>query len=243
MRWDGEDIAEYDGNCIMKMSNMEDFIRAATAHSATCGKQLVLIERDTKMGSYVHETWKCPCCKSELYFDNCDMVRSSVVAQGASYCRKQPDLNLRIAKGAKLAGINVQKIIEFLEGHMGVKIPRDHNLRKQMTKVAESIKGTFEERKIENREEHVEATRRLDHYRGDVQWASKDGDIHSTSCGDLSMDGGGCTRHYNNHSRGRQSSFIVNSKLTGKPLSLIVSQVSIMLQVLCCFFGKILIIT
>ena len=226
LQWHGVDIADYDGNCLMKVSNMENFIRTATAHSAHCGKQLVLTERNTTMGSAVQWTYKCPSCETELAFNNCNKVRSSVAAQGASDSRSQPDFNLRIAKAVKLAGVNLQKTTELLEGHLGIKIPTDRSLRKQMTKVHESIRQTFKDRKVENRKEHVDATRRMDRYRGDVTWSSKDGDVHSTSAGDLSMDGAGCTRHYNNHARGRQSAFVVNSKITGKPLSLIISQVN-----------------
>ena len=50
---------------------------------------------------------------------------------------------------------------------------------------------------------------------------------HSTCAGPVSHDGAGCTRVYNNRHRGRQSAFVVNSKVTGKPLALVVSQVRI----------------
>ena len=43
--WPGEDIPDYDGNCFMKVSKMDDFIRLSTAHSAKCGMPLVLSER------------------------------------------------------------------------------------------------------------------------------------------------------------------------------------------------------
>jgi len=94
----------------MKVSNMEDFIRLSTAHSAKCGKQLVLQRRDTNLGAMIRETWKCPCCEAELSFSNCDKVRSDEVAQGASHSRNQPDFNIRMIKGAQLVGINTTKL-------------------------------------------------------------------------------------------------------------------------------------
>ena len=100
--WHGIDIADYDGNCLMSLSRMEKFIRIATLHSARCGKQLVLIRRDVNCGSKVHHLWKCPCCSHELSMNNCDMVRSSEVAEGAAFSRLQPDFNLRIVKGTQL---------------------------------------------------------------------------------------------------------------------------------------------
>ena len=227
MQFNVQDIEGYDGNILMCASKMEDFIRLATAHSATCGKQLVLVERNTNNGAHVQHTWKCPCCGDELTMSNCDMVRSSEVALGASYSRSQPDFNLRIPKGARLVGINVEKVEEFMSGHMGIKIPNDNNLRKQMTKVHASIHHTYKEREEENRREHVEAVREEEEYCGDIAWGSADGEMHSTARGDLSMDGAGATRIYNNRSRGKQSAHITNSKRTGKPLNLEVSQVSV----------------
>ena len=32
------DIGSYDGNCLMSVSKMEDFIRMSTAHSTQCGR-------------------------------------------------------------------------------------------------------------------------------------------------------------------------------------------------------------
>ena len=225
VQWHGEDIEDYDGNCLMNVKRMEDFVRTATAHSAKCGKQLVLAQRDTSIGSYVQHTWKCPCCQEELSMENCEKVRSKEVAVGAKYSKHQPDFNLRAVKGARLSGINVTKLQEFMEGHMGIKLPTDNNLRKQMTKVHESIRDTYKQRKEGNKREHVNAVRASEKYSGDLTWGA-DGDLHSTSCGDLSTDGAGGTRIYNHRHRGRTSAFVVNSMETGLPVELVVSMVS-----------------
>ena len=100
--WEGSDASDYDGSCLMRVSKMDDFIRLATAHSARCGKQLVLAKRETQTrGTLLRETWKCPCCAAELLLENCNMVKSTAVAQGASHSRRQPKFNLQILLGAQ----------------------------------------------------------------------------------------------------------------------------------------------
>ena len=225
VNWHGIDIEDDDGNCLMSFSRMENFIRVATSHSARCGKQLVLIRRDVNCGAKVHHVWKCPCCSHELSMNNCDMVRSSELAEGAAYSRLQPDLNLRIVKGSQLTGINTTKLVEFMEGEMGIKIASIRNLRQQITKVRKSIAQTYDDRVIENRKEHVLAVRQSANYSGDLEWESN-GEWHSTSAGTVCIDGAGCTRIYNNRHRGRQSAAVANSCVTKKPLALVVSQVN-----------------
>ena len=223
--WHGSDIPDYDGNLLMSFLRLENFIRIATAHSSKCGKQLVLRSRQLTFGAKVQHFWKCPCCSAELCLVNCDMIRSSEVADGAMYSRSQPDFNLRIVKGTQLTGINTTKLMEFMQGEMGIKIATDSNLRRQITKVRKSIASTYEGRKTENRKEHVSAVRAADKYNGDIEW-NKNGERHSTCAGNICTDGAGCTRVYNNRHRGRQSAAVANSCVTKKPLALVVSQVS-----------------
>eukprot|EP00804_Cyclotella_cryptica_P025731 CCRYP_002915-RA/>CCRYP_002915-RA protein AED:0.70 eAED:0.60 QI:0/0/0/1/1/1/2/0/202 len=147
----GSVIESTDGNCIMAISNIEDFIRLSTAHSAKCRHQLVMVKRDNTQGA--------TCCAETLTLSNCNKVKTSQVALGAKYSRKQPELNLRILAGGALVGINTQKMKEFFEGHLGVKIASARNMQRQKTKVGNTIKRIYEERKIENRIEHVKATR------------------------------------------------------------------------------------
>lgn len=127
-------------------------------------------------------------------------------------------------KGAFLSGVNTQKAEEYM-AHLGIKISTDDNWRKQQTKVRAAIKSTFEERKLENRAVHNAATRDSLDYVGDLVW-EKDGKRHSTCRSHTCGDGGGCTRSYNQHHRGRQSGYILNSNITGLPLSFIIYQVS-----------------
>ena len=76
----------------------------------------------------------------------------------------------------------------------------------------------------------MKAARASNNYEGDLEWG-KDGVCHLTSCGDISMDGAGCTHVYNHRHREKQSAFIVNSITTGKALALVVSQVSKQLHI------------
>jgi len=48
----------------------------------------------------LHEIWKCPCCGEQLVFDNQQMVRSDMVAEGSHFSRLQPKINLDIVKGS-----------------------------------------------------------------------------------------------------------------------------------------------
>ena len=173
------------------------------------------------------QTWECSCCGDELVLKNCDMVKSMETTQGVAYSRSQPGFNLQFVTGANLVGVNMWKLQELLFGHLAIKISADCNLRKMQTKVKAGVKATYEERKDENRKEHCAATRSLPNYHGDIVW-EKDGEKHSTSCGDVSGDGAGATRFYGNKSRGRQSAYVANSRVTGKPLALVVSQVSVL---------------
>ena len=127
-------------------------------------------------------------------------------------------------KGTQLTGINATKLIEFMQGELGIKIATDRNLRQQITKVRKSISSTYEVRKIENRKEHVAAVRESPKYCGDVEWDSN-GERYATSAGSVCIDGAGCKRIYNNRHRGRQSVAVANICVTKKPLSLVVSQV------------------
>ena len=144
---------------MVSYTRMENFIRLATLHSAQCGKQLVLIRRDMNCRAKVHHVWKSPCCSVELSMDDCDMVRSPEVAQGAGYSWLQLDFNLRLVKGIQLTGINTAKLLEFMEGELGIKIASEHNLRQQITKVQRSIANSYEDWKTENQKEHVLSVR------------------------------------------------------------------------------------
>jgi len=228
-----QEIDDYDGLCFMSVEKMDNFIREIASHAAQCGMAPVLVERKTHYrGTMLYELWRCPCCGKELPFTNQTLVKTDEVADGAKFSRLQPYINVAIAKGAKLTGINMMKLAEFLEGHLGIRIATENNLRKMLTKVNSSIEHTFLKRCAENRKEHVAVTRADPDYIGDLIW-EKGGVEYSTCQGEICIDGAGCTRSYNHRHKGRQTAFIVNSRKTGKPLALVVSSVSIV--TLCLF--------
>ena len=171
-RWEGTDIGTNDGNFLLSLSRMENFIRLSTAHAANCGKQLVHIKRDTLYGAMIQHVWKCPCCLTELSMHICSMIKSSDITQVRALSCEKPGFNLRMAKGIQLTGINTTKLIKFMHGEMGIKISHANNLQNQITKVRKSIHSTYADRLAENRKEHVNAVCQSAGYCGNVHWES-----------------------------------------------------------------------
>ena len=71
--------------------------------------------------------------------NNCDTVRSKVIAPDASHSRQQPSLNLAIVEGCKLHGINNQKLQEFLSSSLSIKISDERNIRRQASKLVQQF--------------------------------------------------------------------------------------------------------
>ena len=132
---------------------------------------------------------------------------------------------MRLIMGASTAGINTLKAMEYLIS-LGLHCLNAANWRIQKTKVNTAIKSTFLEHNVENRQNYTIATRAVPNYCGNVKWQGKDGVEHSTAQGTTSTGGAGCTRIYRERHQCRQTAFIVNSNITGLPLSLIILQVS-----------------
>lgn len=225
--WRGCQIGPYDGNIIMQCSRMDDFIELVSEHSAKCGHKITLIERCTKRGAFVKEVWKCHGCHEQLKLTNCRLIKTAVVDRERTHSRKQPEINLRIAK-AFTVGINMTKTKNFLSTQLGIKMSNKISLLHQNFKIRDAIKEVVKGRFDENRREHVSLTRGADDYMGDVEW-EEDGVTHSTSNGAVSMDGAGCTRSYNHRHKGKQSIAVANSSITKKPLALVHSQVRLII--------------
>jgi hypothetical protein len=124
VQWDQDcaDVKDYDGMCFMTVKRMDNFICRSTVHTALCGMQLELIERNNHyQGTMLHEVWQCPCCWEKLIFKNQDKVKSAKVAQGREFSQPQPRINLKLVKGAKLEGINIAHL-EGLLMNMGMYI-------------------------------------------------------------------------------------------------------------------------
>jgi len=223
--WQGPEISPLNSNIFMDCNKMDDFIRHATCHSAQCGMQLKLIERDTKQGAAVKQVWICPVCNKKLCLLNTNMVKTAVVDRDRKFSRMQPEINLRLA-GSFGVGINMRKTLSFVGGKLGIKTPNPKSMMNLNKKVRGAINNVFEERIIENRREHNEMTRNAEGYEGDLKWKDKNGRTHSTCQSNTSQDGAGCKRSYGNKHNGKQAAFVVNSSVTRKPLFLKTSQTS-----------------
>ena len=215
----------YNGNCIMSVQRMEDFIKASNEHTQQCGLSPVLVERCTRMGAAIKWTYRCPVCAGDIILHNCDKVRTKVVAQTASRSRLQPAINLQIVQGMTLAGVNTTKAQEFLSEGLGIKIAKDTNLRDQQTKVRSAIGNTFEQRKYENRKKAVAARRAMANAE-QLNW-TEGGIGHLTSCGDICIDGAGATRSYGKGYKGSCAAANAIDRVTGLPLDVMTSQVRV----------------
>lgn len=60
---DGTYIKGHDGHCLMKISKLDDFIRASTWHAANWGKHnFFIFSAIVFQWTMVHEVWKCSYC-------------------------------------------------------------------------------------------------------------------------------------------------------------------------------------
>ena len=87
-------------------------------------------------------------------FQNCKWVRS-VVEEGRAYARKQPEINIKIAMGARLNGVNYEKIHGLLEGTFGIKMMSRRNTLHLERKIRSSISDLCKIRQEENLAKHV----------------------------------------------------------------------------------------
>ena len=121
--------------------------------------------------------------------------------------------------------VSLTKISNILSG-MGANCSNYRNMIIQDKRMREFIKNCIDVIIHQNKKEHVSACRSVSKYKGDIIWVDKDGTQHSTAVGPASIDGEGLTRAYNHRVRVVQSSFLMISVLTNKPIYLIHTQVS-----------------
>ena len=106
---DPSSIKGNNSNGIYSIPMMTEFIAEATKHASECGTSINLNEVDKKYGAGIIQKWDCPKCGKELQLRNCNWVRTTVVEEGRRESRKQPELNLKIAIGTRMNGINMEK--------------------------------------------------------------------------------------------------------------------------------------
>ena len=219
---------------IFQISKVEDFISNSTSHAAVCQASLHLIERDTYHGAGIVEQWKCPRCNLVLELRNCDQVKTTVCEPGRNYAMPQPEVNIRLIRGARECGVNLLKLWTFVGGYLGIKFMAYRNILHIDRKWRQSVKDLFGVRMSQNLREHNAATRAIEGYDGDLEW-EEDGETHCTCVGTASGDGAGATRWYNHRPRGSNSAYICESAVTKKPLAMVHSQVSSKLFVIILF--------
>ena len=216
-----------NSNGIFNIPMLSEFIHNVATHAAQCQSQINLEEIDKRYGAGIIQNWQCPKCKATLQLRNCKWIRTNVVEDGRGYTRIAPDLNVRLAKGARENGINLKKLHGLVNGSLGVKTPTRNNLMHADRKVRGAVDKLYHTRQEENLTKHVTASKEL---AGHEQIEFEYNGIKSkASPGTVSMDGAGAKRAYRQHITGAESGVIVQSEVTGLPLSLMHSQVSNML--------------
>ena len=89
--------------------------------------------------------------------------------RGRNYARLQPEINIRIAMGARVNGINMEKVLGLLSGSFGVKISHRQNLKLAELKIRDAIKELYKTRKEEKLQEYNVASRKLPEYKP-MEW-------------------------------------------------------------------------
>jgi hypothetical protein len=77
------------------------------------------------------------------------------------FARVQPEINLKIAMGACVNGINLEKVIGMLQGLCGIKTMNWRNQKHMELKIRGAISELHDVRQEQNLKEHVAACREL----------------------------------------------------------------------------------
>lgn len=194
---DFSDVADNEGNGIFNIPILTKFIHEATAHAAQCRTCLDLSQVNKRYGAGIIERWRCPNCYATLELRNCEWTRSGVIEPDRKYSRMQPSINLSIAAGARLNGINLTKARGLLAGTLGIKVANYKNVSHTENKVRVAIDELFKTRKEENARLHVEACKQQPDYEP-IEFEFN-GATHKATPGRVSSDGAGGKRCYHNN--------------------------------------------
>ena len=119
----------HDANGIFDITMLTDFIYATNTHSARCGVAMDILVFDNSQGAHIQEIWQCPRCRECIQLDSSKMVTTSVVEPGRKYARKQPSINLKIAKASRDHGVGiVDKTVGFISESLGIKMCSKRNV-------------------------------------------------------------------------------------------------------------------
>ena len=130
--------------------------------------------------------------------------------------------------GARLNGINYEKMHGLLEGTFGIKMMSRRNTLHLERKIRSSISDLCKIRQEENLAKHVLACKNLPGYKP-IQW-QHEGQSFSASPGPVSMDGAGKKRAYNHRITSDETAINVHSLVAKVPLTIVHSQVSVLLS-------------
>ena len=213
-----------EGYGLFDIAMLCDFIHEATSHAAGCGVPVSLKEVNKKHGAGISQTWKCPKCCATLELKNCRWVKS-VIETGRKWSRLQPEINLRIGMGARMNGINLEKLRGLLQGSMGVKVMNRKNARHLERKMRAAIHTMYGEMQKQNLRLHVESSKLRPDYKP-IAFVHN-GCTYVAHPGRASMDGVGKKRAYNHRINGDETALVVMSGEIGVPLTIVHSQVSL----------------
>lgn len=217
-----DDMPSNEGYGIFDMKMLNAFIHEVSRHAATCSAPLDLTKLDKRYGAGIDETWTCCSCHETLLLRNCKWVRS-VKQRGRGYSRIQPDLNLKLAMGARVNSINLAKVIGLMQGAVGIKTMNRRNQKLIDLKVRDCISVLHEQRQEENLKKHVETCKEAGYESFMFEYK---GNEFVITPGPGAMDGCGIKRAYNHQITGTETALIVQSGIAGVPLSVITSRVS-----------------
>lgn len=222
----GSHIKGNEAYGIFDVAILTSFIHEATSHAAKCQTAINLDEVDKTQGAGIIEYWECPKCNAKLELHNCKWIKS-VVESGRKYSKSQPELNMKLVAGARLNGVNMEKLHGLVSGSLGIKMSNRRNVRHAERKVRDTIKTLYKERTEEFRAEHVEASKLLPDYEP-IEF-----EYHGVSSvatpGKVSCDGAGSKRAFRHNITSSETATIIQSETTKKPLALVHSRVSVYL--------------
>ena len=133
--------------------------------------------------------------------------------------------------GARVNGINHEKLMGLLQGSVGIKTMNRRNQKLIELKIRGAISQLYENRHEENLKEHVEACKQLPGY--EPIYFLWDGEWYEATPGSGAMDGCGVQRAYDHKVTSSETALIVQSGVIRVPLTLVHSQVSTVFVMTC----------
>ncbi len=119
------DFSHVEGNKgfgLFDIAMLNDFIYRATLHSSMCGAPQNLKMVHKRWGAGIKIEWTCAHYQSVFQLHNCIWTKCAVVSPTKKQSRMTPEINTRIANGARMNGINMSQIWGLFETALDTKI-------------------------------------------------------------------------------------------------------------------------